>query len=156
MGYLKVKKQYNSFSQASENFDDGKFSKGDPIGIEVKCGDVVDAISFIYKDTEKVTHGGTGGGLHTIEFAENEYLTKIDLKYGTWYNSYKAVLEITFTTNLNKIYNYGNFKKLKGTTVSYYFSKKPITAIVGKTISIPSQNNKFIADLGVYYVDKFC
>lgn len=158
MGYLIAKNDYVPFSEASYGvpFDDKKFAKGDPISVEVRHGEIIDAIRFVYEGDDNPKHGGTGGDFDKFDLERDEYLTKIELTYGKWVFGYQIVLGITFTTSLNKTYIYGNSLKRIGEPRSYYFNNKPITALVGKTIYIGKQhNNTYIADLGVYYIDKF-
>lgn len=155
MGYLIAKKEYNSFCTSTDSFDDEKFAKGDPIGVEVRHGEIIDAIRFVYEGDDNPKHGGTGGDFDKFDLERDEYLTKIELICGNWVSNHQTVLEIIFTTSLNRTYTYGNSLKKTGTLKSYYFNNKPITSLVGKTIYEPSQRNTFIADLGVYYIDKF-
>lgn len=151
MPYSTAQKDYTSFSTSTDLFDDKDFAKGDPIRVEIRHSEVINAIRFVYKD-ENLQHGGTGGDLDSFEFAENEYLIKIELNNGIWFNSYETVLGITFTTNLGHTYSYGNCSEF---TKTYYYNYKPITALVGKTIHISEQQNEYVADLGVYYIDRF-
>ena len=61
--------------------------------ITLRGGKVIDGITILYSDGEK-THGGDGGGGHTIMLKDGEYVNYVKVKAGD-----KLVQHLTFKTN---------------------------------------------------------
>lgn len=61
--------------------------------ITIRGGKVIDGITILYSDGEK-THGGAGGGGHTMMLKDGEYVNYVKVKAGE-----KLVQHLTFKTN---------------------------------------------------------
>ena len=71
--------------------------------ITVKHGDVVDCLSFSYRDREKLPHtagpwGGRGGQEITINLGPSEFVTEVHGEYGSYYG-HNSIANLTFVTN---------------------------------------------------------
>ncbi|EAZ15205.1 hypothetical protein OsJ_30623 [Oryza sativa Japonica Group] len=71
--------------------------------ITVKHGEVVDCLSFSYRDREKLPHtagpwGGRGGQEITINLGPSEFVTEVHGEYGSYYG-HNSIANLTFVTN---------------------------------------------------------
>ncbi|GJN40882.1 hypothetical protein PR202_gn00192 [Eleusine coracana subsp. coracana] len=117
--------------------------------ITVHSGDVIDALSFTYKDHDKQVQtagpwGGSGGSEHKIQLGPSEFVTEVHGMYGPYtygpHGRVEAITNLTFVTNKG---SYGPFG-VGGLDTENRFS-------------VPVQNNGsivgFFAHTGKYYIN---
>ncbi|KAK3126817.1 hypothetical protein QOZ80_7AG0563270 [Eleusine coracana subsp. coracana] len=88
--------------------------------ITIHSGAVVDSIEFSYIDHSGQKHssgrwGGPGGNPHTINLAQNEFLTEISGTVGS-FNGLTVITSITLVSNIED--THGPFGEVKGTPFS--------------------------------------
>ncbi|XP_013405790.1 mannose/glucose-specific lectin [Lingula anatina] len=84
-------------------FDDAAVSSSGPItGVTIRGASWIDSIQFKYGGTPGQHAGGDGGSPQTLQFTENEFITKIVITL-----HYSFVESLTFYTNLATYGPYG-------------------------------------------------
>lgn len=136
----------------SKMFDDfAEVSKKSsyPKAIFHRSGDMFDSIGIEYSDGVKIKHGGDGGGrTQRFELGDDEYITKMDIYYGSGFFIYG----ISFYTNKNRKHDAGY---MAGTKKTIDFNGYGLICFYGASASMYGINpsNHCLTGLGAYTKD---
>ncbi len=143
-------------NEVSTHFDGCLFAKNHCMnitGFQIRSGEILDGIGFIYGDNSKFFFGNPAGGSETIvRFKEGEYIEKITGAVKDVY--YCCVTNLTIYTNKTK---YGPFGGDTGVD-AFEISKKgyKICALLGDEAVPDSWGRKVVRKIGVMFMPIEC
>jgi hypothetical protein len=93
-----------------QEFDDTKFIPAHAriTAVHVRSGTSLDLIRFITSEGEGPQHGGDGGQFHSIELANDEYISEAQVSYGGMVDSVKFKIRKKGSNTVRETERFGN------------------------------------------------
>jgi len=92
----KTTQKIGGHGQNGQLFDDN--GNAPIIAVNVKCGQYLDGIQFIYQNIQGQYHGGQGGNFITFHLRQNERIVQVNYKAGGWIDGIQFVTNFGLTS----------------------------------------------------------
>lgn len=120
-----------------------------PVGITINHGDVIDAVSFSYKEGNLPSIGGPGGGKDSFTLAPGEFITKVSGGYTSNYFGASALTSLFFMTNKGHVLG-AHTNRLDEKRFNYEVPEGMAICCLFGSCSVHTDGTAFTSSVGFY------